>query len=303
MKHRKQSLAPEDELDRFEACLGELLRAVRQTRDDDLTNDAWLEASAGLGLVLDSVRRTSAQIRQRRLGSARDAILAYLLRHLNEEVSATEVAGVACIGEWARRVRELRVEHGWSIEVSMHGYRLAAAGPDQQRAEAWREANAIRRSGGSAKARLLAYLKHMSPRPVNQDDLQYVAKISAWQRRMRELDEDGWDIRSNVDDPNLPAGTYRLAGLDRRPPRTRQAIKLRHQILHRDNRRCRDCGADPDTDNVQLQVHHVLPVHQGGDNNPDNLITLCRNCHAGCHSTSGPEVHDELLQPTHERDI
>lgn len=33
----------------------------------------------------------------------------------------------------------------------------------------------------------------------------------------------------------------------------------------------------------KLEMHHVLPVSEGGDDNPDNLITLCRPCHLARH--------------------
>jgi len=40
--------------------------------------------------------------------------------------------------------------------------------------------------------------------------------------------------------------------------------------------RCRACGSDED-----LEVHHILPVHAGGQElaPPEGLITLCRPCH------------------------
>lgn len=38
---------------------------------------------------------------------------------------------------------------------------------------------------------------------------------------------------------------------------------------------CQACLKDDD-----LEVHHILPVHAGGDElSPDNLITLCHHCH------------------------
>jgi len=47
--------------------------------------------------------------------AARDRILQYLLKYPATVVQGEELMVVAGIGEWARRVRELRVEHGWSI--------------------------------------------------------------------------------------------------------------------------------------------------------------------------------------------
>lgn len=38
---------------------------------------------------------------------------------------------------------------------------------------------------------------------------------------------------------------------------------------------CQSCFREND-----LEVHHILPVHAGGDElDPDNLITFCRDCH------------------------
>jgi len=44
--------------------------------------------------------------------------------------------------------------------------------------------------------------------------------------------------------------------------------------LERDNRTCQDCDSK---DN--LEVHHILPVSQGGTNDLDNLKTVCFDCH------------------------
>jgi len=47
--------------------------------------------------------------------SARDRILAYFRKYPFTLIDGDEIAVVSGIGEWARRVRELRVEFGWSI--------------------------------------------------------------------------------------------------------------------------------------------------------------------------------------------
>lgn len=76
--------------------------------------------------------------------------------------------------------------------------------------------------------------------------------------------------------------------------RGRDPYSLR--ILYRDNFTCQDCGnfhafinefgmAIPIDDGL-LQVHHILPVAQGGGDQQQNLITLCKKCHK--------ERHDKL---------
>lgn len=51
--------------------------------------------------------------------SARDRLLAYFLEYPRTVLSEKELAVVAGISEWARRIRELRVEFGWKIITGM----------------------------------------------------------------------------------------------------------------------------------------------------------------------------------------
>ena len=271
-----------------------------------LTVEAWQRAMAQLGVRLAEMRKATAEVSKiMGLGSARERILHYFLTRVGEVIQGDELAGVSGIGEWARRVRELRVEHGWPIETGVQRvglrpdeYILTHDEQDQELANDWRLAKEIRGRKTSGKDRLLEYLKAICPRPADQDQLSDVGKIKSWQRRMRELDEEGWEIRSNVDEPELAPGTYRLATLDMRPPRARQAIKLRYEILERDTFTCQDCGRKRGEPGVRLQVHHILPVASGGTNDPDNLITLCDADHAGRHALLGHQHSvDELLNP------
>lgn len=50
---------------------------------------------------------------------------------------------------------------------------------------------------------------------------------------------------------------------------------LRNQILHRDGNACVKCGSSGN-----LEINHILGRAEGGDNNPENLETLCATCHA-----------------------
>lgn len=52
---------------------------------------------------------------------------------------------------------------------------------------------------------------------------------------------------------------------------------LRAAVRARDGG-CVRCGA-----RHGLEVHHVVPLAEGGANEPANLVTLCRACHLGQH--------------------
>lgn len=55
--------------------------------------------------------------------------------------------------------------------------------------------------------------------------------------------------------------------------------RTRFEIFKRDGFRCRYCGADP-VKSV-LHVDHVVAVANGGTNEPENLLTACRECNGG----------------------
>lgn len=73
---------------------------------------------------LKGVRIRAFGRRQRSAESARDRLRAYFVQNVGEEIPGEELAEVAGISEWARRVRELRAE-GLSIgQVGVGIYRL-----------------------------------------------------------------------------------------------------------------------------------------------------------------------------------
>ena len=55
---------------------------------------------------------------------------------------------------------------------------------------------------------------------------------------------------------------------------------LRYKILSRDKFKCVLCGWGQE-EGVRLEVDHIIPQHQGGKNNIDNLRTLCQLCNVG----------------------
>jgi len=53
-------------------------------------------------------------------------------------------------------------------------------------------------------------------------------------------------------------------------------------VRHRDNYTCQICKAKGK--NVALDVHHIIFKSQGGTDNEDNLVTLCKKCHNDIHA-------------------
>lgn len=297
-------------LERAATALEEVYETIADLDAGKLSVAAWQQASARVGVLLSEFDKASGRVnRLLGLGGGQERLLTYLRSRVGQRVRMEELRGVAAIYEWARRIRELRVEKGWPIATNVQRPDLAAGEyllesdqPDAQLAADWRLAKDMRNlkidgKATGAKTRGLEYLKALSPRPADKEQLTYVMNISTHARRIRELSEEGWRIVSNTDDPTLAPGSYRLESLDRRPQRVRQAIKLRHEILDRDGYKCQKDGATPEKDGVTLQIHHKKFVSQGGSNDPDNLITLCHICHAGEHALARGKAKDELLHP------
>lgn len=51
--------------------------------------------------------------------------------------------------------------------------------------------------------------------------------------------------------------------------------KIKEMIRERDDYRCQVCGKT----NGKLDVHHIIPRRDGGQDSMDNLITVCDGCH------------------------
>ena len=65
----------------------------------------------------------------------------------------------------------------------------------------------------------------------------------------------------------------------------------RFNIFKRDGFTCQYCGAQPP--DVVLEVDHILPVCEGGDNDPMNLVTSCEDCNRG----KGKKLLDKPQRP------
>lgn len=78
-----------------------------------------------------------------------------------------------------------------------------------------------------------------------------------------------------------PSAALRRDDMDKKVGNRRRAItkKIRFEVFKRDSFICQYCGRRaPD---VILNVDHIVPVSDGGDNNIMNLVTSCFECNSG----------------------
>jgi len=69
-------------------------------------------------------------------------------------------------------------------------------------------------------------------------------------------------------------------------------LKLRFDILVRDNFTCQYCGRKPE-DGTKLEVDHILPSSKGGKTTERNLITACFECNQGKKARTLLEIRQQ----------
>lgn len=81
------------------------------------------------------------------------------------------------------------------------------------------------------------------------------------------------------------------------------SLSVRQQVTERDDYVCQRCQKHVTPMNEEgpnFQLHHVVPFSAGGPDHPDNLLTLCSNCHNDAHQRmkrivdERPDLIDEL---------
>lgn len=265
------------------------------------------------------------------LTAARDRIIFYLKAYHQKIIHGDELMVVSGISEWARRVRELRVELGWSILSGLTAKELAEAEEEEEEivividgrplssmkpeeyllmrdtqdieaAYRWNLSKTIRKSNASVQDKILAFLRQNIGKQVTGEELRYVAgDKTEWARRARELRTQlGWPVVTRSQGRlDLPIGVYvleedrQLPAHDRRIP---DAVRV--AVLQRDGMACQKCfwkpsDVSPSDPRKILELHHRVHHVSGGANTEENLITLCNVHHDEIHAQDG-EVDDYL---------
>lgn len=170
-----------------------------------------------------------------RAGSGRARLLAYLRNQVGRIVHTEELMIVAGIGDYPRRIRELRTDHGWPIISGMAardmraedlaqavgaGLDLGDMAPeeyvlieDQRDPDAirrWALANSIRDSNAEPQTALRAYFDASPHRRVTAEELRHVSGNNGdWPAMVRGLLGKGYPIQSRAFGlPDIPVGIY-----------------------------------------------------------------------------------------------
>lgn len=260
----------------------------------------------------------SSLLRDESIKAARDRILHYLLKYVGVIIEGEELMVIGGISEYARRIRELRVEYGWKIvtgyavkdmvdDTESNGeyvelskmrpddYILLTDLQDRDAAYRWNLANEIRKEKDlSVRDKILKFFRKNIGKHISGEELRYVAdNKSEWARRTRELrTEYGWPVMTrSTGMPELPVSVYVLIE-DKQAPEHDRTIKdaVRREVYMRDSHSCQDCGWNYNSwnpsDPRHLEAHHIKHHVDGGDNTVSNLVTLCNICHDKRHACS-----------------
>ncbi len=235
-------------------------------------------------------------------GGAR--IREYMIRYVGVPLDAIELEVVSGISDYGRRIRELRVQEGYAIisgpkddeesglRLQRNQYMLLRAEPDITAARRWHIANRIRKEPGGGQGRILRYLQANVGQIVTTEEIDYVAKIADYARRIRELrTEEGYAVATHYTGrPDLRPGEYVLETTERvaEPHDRHIPNEVQREVYERDDNACRICGWNramwTREDPRFLELHHVEHHAQRGPNTRENLIVACNRCHDDIHA-------------------
>lgn len=87
---------------------------------------------------------------------------------------------------------------------------------------------------------------------------------------------------------------------DSHPTRRPLSVRTRFEVFKRDEFMCRYCGRK--SPEVVLEIDHVVPIVEGGGDDPMNLVTSCWECNSGKSGVplneviTGEDPHDKAIE-------
>ncbi len=171
-------------------------------------------------------------------GSGRARIIAYLREQVGRIVHTDELMIVAAIGDYPRRIRELRAQHGWPIISGMavrdlrllgaqgealrsapatmapEEYLLLEDRQDTAAPDRWKVAGEMREMGEAPIALVRRYFETFRGQRISAEELRYlVGNRSDWTAAMTGLVAGGLHVRgADLAGRDMPAGIFVFAG-------------------------------------------------------------------------------------------
>lgn len=131
---------------------------------------------------------------------------------------------------------------------------------------------------------LLNLWEHLGKQPTRRDLDNKISEFSQspYNRRFKSWTDalKLFVIWANDEELSAPKENQNLS---EKPKNGRDvSLRLRFQVLRRDNFACVQCGASPAKNpSVELHIDHSMPWSKGGDTVYENLQTLCSKCNLG----------------------
>jgi len=126
----------------------------------------------------------------------------------------------------------------------------------------WQNRASMRKKGRLAPSTKSKVDSHLREKQF----VESILPVSKW-----KVETASFDIHK-ISNPNVKRWEYQNGN-------QKGFYNVKAYVLHRDNYQCQKCK----TKKGKLHIHHIVFRSNGGTNLPNNLITLCKECHEKLH--------------------
>ena len=178
--------------------------------------------------------------------------------------------GVACISD-DKVLYQSQVELRDDIKTKMDDRRNFRRNR-RQRKTRYRKAKFLNRANSKREDRLSPSVKHKVQSHI--DEIEFCKKILSVNKMIFEVSLFDTQLIKN---PSLISEKVKHWGYHKG---FNYGFSSRKEaVLNRDSYKCQHCGKK----NCRLEVHHITYRSNGGTDDENNLITLCKDCHDSVH--------------------
>jgi hypothetical protein len=131
-------------------------------------------------------------------------------------------------------------------------------------------------------------------RHLLESHIHFVQKVTTILPIQRVAVEYGQFDLQKIENPEIRSTEYQNG-------RMKGYRNAREYVLCRDRHTCQLCGKE---ETVRLAAHHLIWREHGGQDTPENLVTLCEKCHSRVHKNAKARAQlDELFQGLKKRHV